>query len=249
MADFCPVCRAIQPVKLLRVGMVSHFYYIPLGSGSLVGFYTECNTCKVHMVVEPERYAGFCKKKRTDLESLIQQTFPNIHAAYSERLEAEAQLANIAPSMTQEQRRGWILEPFKLLNSTVEEHYSDSMKFDIHSCLAFLITFLVGFFLFSKAMALSGKSQSFVLKLDGVLFGIGIVYSLIQLYLAQGRLVRKQILPALTRALTPLQPDSSELQNCLDHCKVAGMKIGRAITAKQVSQQLAKAWFGTRRGS
>jgi hypothetical protein len=165
VADFCPICRAIQPVKLLRIGMVWHFYFIPLGASSLVGFYTECNSCKVHQLVDAERYAGVCKNKHTDLESLIQQTFPNIQVAYSERLAAEAQLANIAPGMTPEHRRAWIIEPFKLLNTTVEEHYSDSMKFDKHSCLSFLGTFLAGFFYLSGQCHFLGTPKRLCLSL------------------------------------------------------------------------------------
>jgi hypothetical protein len=72
------------------------------------------------------------------------------------------------------------MEPFSLLNPKVESQYSDSMKFDKQSSFGCLGTFLIGGGLFYLAMSLSGNAQDTVLKIAGVLFGIGMVYSLVQ---------------------------------------------------------------------
>lgn len=241
-ADFCPICRTVRPFKLIRVGVVGHVYFISFGAGALAGFYGECCECKVHLETDPSRYLGVSKDKTATLESLVQQTFPTIYAAYANRLEAETQLANDPASLSPDQRRVYLMEPFSLLNPKVESQYSDSMKFDKQSSLGCLGTFLIGGGLFYLAMSLSGNAQDTVLKIAGVLFGIGMVYSLLQIYLAQGRVVRRSVLPVLARSLAPLEPSPDEIESCLAHCKTMGMKIGLVLKGEQISRELWKLW-------
>jgi len=42
VADFCPICRDINPFLVSSVGVAEHIYYLPIGKGELISHIAEC---------------------------------------------------------------------------------------------------------------------------------------------------------------------------------------------------------------
>src|SRR5258706_11462307 len=80
VADFCPICRDLRAFQLIRIGLASHVYYVAFGEGKLAGFLIQCQECRVSLKADPTTYATTEKRRVTDLEVLIQETFPKLRA-------------------------------------------------------------------------------------------------------------------------------------------------------------------------
>src|SRR5262245_61448677 len=89
VADFCPVCREIQPFNFFRVSKVMHVSGVTVDSGEVLGHFVRCASCSFQSYIQPERYAAIHPRDNSPLETLIEVTFPTIRAACAERLEWE----------------------------------------------------------------------------------------------------------------------------------------------------------------
>src|SRR5687768_11530581 len=83
-ADFCPICREINPFQVFRLAVADHIYYVSLGEGKLLGHIGECSKCKTKIPVNPMRYKTFFFAPGNDIEKLILETYPNIRSDYAE---------------------------------------------------------------------------------------------------------------------------------------------------------------------
>src|SRR5262245_30052423 len=119
-ADFCPVCRQVQPVRVARIGMASHVYYISFGQGQLVGYQAKCSVCSLAFETNPIRDQQTVLQTPKDIEALIDTTFPSLRQNYSERLSLEEQVRLKPHSLNAEQREALVLEPLTLLAPVVE---------------------------------------------------------------------------------------------------------------------------------
>lgn len=224
-ADFCPVCREIRPFRVSRVGMVSHIYYLPVGKENSIRHIGECQKCHIKKLVEPQKYKAFDSSSLSDLEGLIQRTFPNLREAYAERLEIEQQIKEHHIFMPAE-REVLLMEPFFVLTGRVQDRYANT-KFDRESGIGCLGTMMLpGIFFFTSAI-FSDNTLILIMFILTVLGCIGLVYTVIQLMLAPGRFIRREIMPILARALLPLNPTQSEIARCLAQCRAKGLKIGK----------------------
>ena len=174
-ADFCPVCRQIQPVRVTRVGMVGHVYYISFGEGTLVGYQAKCNVCSLVFGTNPIKYQQTVLKAPTDIKELIQTTFPKIHEVYAERLSLEEQLRLHPNALSVEQREALVLEPLQFLSPLVEAKLTGRGEFDRRSGLGCIGTMVVGFALFLiGAMCFKGPAQDRFLMFTVAVVGLGI---------------------------------------------------------------------------
>jgi hypothetical protein len=240
VADFCPICRDVRSFELRRVGLAQHVYYISFGEGKLAGHIIQCTECGVRLTTNAMRYASVEKPRlTTDTETLLHKTFPNLRDVYAQRLAIEAQCRRSPATLTQEQRASLLIEPFQLLNPQVEARTRDT-RFDRQSSFGCLGTMIFGLVLLAIAVALREPFQEKVLLTAGILFGLGTIYTLVQLGLGPGRFVRTQIVPALARSLDPIEPTQDELQNCLQKCRTAGMKIGKKLRLPHLWTELQR---------
>lgn len=240
MADFCPTCREPRSFKLSRVGSASHVYYLSFGAGKLVGHVIECNDCGQALSTDPMHYSTYRKESSTDLENLIQETYPNLRNVYAARLASEAQIRRSPGAIPREERAKLILEPFTLLNPAVEDRFTNGTQMDKQSgigCLGSLIVFAVAL---TIAFNLQEPRQSQVMGVGFVLFCIGFLYTFVQVGFAPRRFMRTKIVPKIARTLDPLEPTQEEITACIDRCKAAGMKIGQKLKPQVLWAELQK---------
>jgi hypothetical protein len=205
--------------------MASHVFFISVYAGDLIGFVGECKECGVKREVDAIRYQAIEKKLPPDLEQLVQNTFPNIQAAY----------ANGGPvsegGRMQAAREQALMEPFKYLGPMVEERFGEkSGRFDPESGLGCLTTILlvVLCFFVTVAMEMSGLRQFLIYSML-TLIPILTVYTIVQMCLVSRRFVARRILPPLAAALRPLNPTRDELSACLTKLKNLNAKIGSKV--------------------
>lgn len=240
VADFCPICREPRSFRLSRIGSASHMYYISFGSGKLVGHLIECGDCGQALSADPMAYPTYEKASSPDLEYLIRVTHPNLREVYATRLAAEAQVRRSPGAIPREERAKLILEPFALLNPAVEERFTRDTRMDKQSgigCLGSMI--LLGVFL-GIAVNLREPLQGQVMAAGFALFGVGTLYTFVQLGLGPRRFLRTQVAPKIARTLDPLEPTLEEITACLDRCKAAGMKIGQKLKPAVLWAELQK---------
>lgn len=245
-ADFCPICRSVSQFQIFRVGMAGHIYYLSVGEGELVGHVGKCQQCGTVLNVDATIYKGYEKRAEPSLERLIENTFPDVREVYAKRLEAEEKIQRRATTFTPQERETLILEPFQLFARQVEARYA-ATQFDKESGMGCLGTILLPaiFFIVGSTMIKHAGTQDSVLMAAGVVFAVGLVYTLVQLALGPGRYNRREIIPKMARALKPLDPTKDELARCLDGLKAGGFQIGKklrieALWAALQSQSLAR---------
>jgi hypothetical protein len=148
-------------------------------------------------------------------------------------LALETRLRQKNSSLTQDERRDLLIEPFSIVNPAVEARYAGA-EFDKQSGLGCLATLLLGGGLFFGSIFAKGRAKDWALLAAAVLGGIGILYTLLQLYFAPKRFVRRKILPNLAKALAPLDPSQEEIASTLERCKSIGMRIGKIGLAGEI---------------
>ncbi len=240
VANFCPLCREVRVFRLLRVGLATHINHMALGEGKLVGYVIVCETCGVRYSTSIDRYVAPAKKRPADIEALIEATFPSLRAVHADRLALEEKLKTSPAFLSPDQRRMLLLEPFVLMNPSVETRFKNSTQFDGPSGIGCLGTIIVGIGLFILSFSYRGSQQDKVLIIAAVVSGIGVAYTFLQLHLAPGRYVRTRLLPGLAGALRPLQPSRDEVDACLKTCKDRSLKIGKVVKLDVAWQRLSR---------
>lgn len=65
VADKCPSCGRVTTLRVTQRYRVSHFYFIPLGSGKLIATILTCSECNGRVGGAIERYTRVLPKKTT----------------------------------------------------------------------------------------------------------------------------------------------------------------------------------------
>ncbi len=244
VADFCPICRDIRAFELVRIGLAGHVYYISFGQGKLAGHIIRCTECGLDLGVQPTRYTRVEKDSRVGLEVLIRDTFPNLRETCAARLEMETRIKRSRSSLSQDEYKRLLIEPFALLNPQVEQRLAKSTEMDKESGLGCLGTVLIGGGLFFGSMKFRGPTQDKILLAALIFVVVGTIYTFIQMHLGPGRFFRAKLQPSLVKSLKPLQPTREDLVDCFGRCKTLGLKIGKVAKVDEVWSRLERSIAG-----
>src|SRR5262249_42739975 len=106
--------------------------------------------------------------------------------------------------------------------------------------LGCLGTLVLGVGLFIAAVKASAEFKDRYVIATAIVFGVGTLYTLVQMHLSAGRDVRKRVLPRLAKGLAPLQPTRDEISLCVYRCRSMGMKIGELVDPDMLSKKLQR---------
>jgi hypothetical protein len=241
VADFCPICREVRAFRLVRVGLVGHLYYISFGAGKLIGHIIRCEECGVDFETDPTRYASIEKKRPVHFSDLVPATFPNFEVAYAAEFAQEDQIRRAPRALPPGERQELLIAPFRHLHGAVAARYAGGgMQLDKQASLGCLGTFVLILGLFALAAYLKGAQSDNILIAILSVFCLGSLYTLVQTILARGRFLRARIIPPLARALDRLQPDETELLECLKRCREIGWTIGSKVKARQILAEIER---------
>jgi len=244
VADFCPICREIRPFQLIRVGLAGHVYYVSFGEGKLAGHIIRCGECGLDQSTDPQRYTKAEKDPRVALETLIRDTFPNLRQANASRLELEERIKRSRSSVSAEEYKQLLMEPFALLNPQLEARFARSTELDRQSGIGCLGTVLVGAVLFFGSLKFRGPIQDKILLAALIFVVIGTIYTFVQMHLGPGRWFKAKLLLPLVKCLKPLQPSREDLADCLARCRTLGLKIGKVARLDQIWSRLERSIAG-----
>jgi hypothetical protein len=236
VADFCPLCRSVQTFVLQRVGSAGHVYYVTVGEGDLVGYERTCQTCGTSLAANHRTYASIAKKA-VPLADLRRETFPNLDEAHKDRLELEDKVRRSPSFLSPDERRELIRSPFMLLAPKVEQRLA-STHLDKEIGFSFLGAFLIGSIgpALAHAVAPDFEGESFLF-----FWAVGIGVIIWQFMMSGHRVVKRQVVPVLARALAPLKPSETELQAVLAELKQHKTKLGSKLKVADLQTQLTAA--------
>jgi hypothetical protein len=228
VADFCPICRAQKAFALIHVGMVNHVYSVSTGTSELVGYERVCTDCATAIPTDITRYSSIAPKA-APLSELKGRTFPKLDAAVNDLLAAQQKTA----------RPALIKEPFLLLSPKVEQRFAQTQIGPGVglAIVAAVLLLLVAAPRFIESAVLPSVSPEAVFGGFAVL---GIALVVWQLIASGSRFMRREIVPVLALALTPLRPTQHELDVALEELKVVKQKIGRKVSAPDLLEQIQK---------
>ena len=234
VADFCPICRKPRAFVLRRIGSAGHLYYVTVSQGELVGYERTCVQCGTAFNAEPTHYATAAPKPLA-LPELARQTFPDLEQAWKDRLDLERQLRRDPHALHADDRKALIRSPFLLLSPKVEKRFA-STHFDKEVGIAALVA--LGLMMAGPALVRKVAPDSADLAVL-VCMALGVVLVIVQIALAGGRFMRREVLPVLAKCLRPLQPTPGELQAVMAELKTLRHKMATKLTLPELVAQIA----------
>lgn len=233
VADFCSICRVPSPFLLQRVGMARHLYQVSFGQGELVGYRRTCEKCDTSYKAERLTYKAVSKKPAS-VATLQRETFPDLVRVWSERLALEERVRRSALQLPAAERAVLIRDPFLLLAPKVEKHYG-SMHFDKEVALSILAA--IGLVAGGVTLAPMVVPDRMEMALGAMLL-LGVVLVVSQMVSAKRRYLRREIVPALVRALRPLRPTQTEITSALAESKRLKHTIGAKLHPNELKVHL-----------
>lgn len=234
VVDFCSICRSLQTFELQAVHSSGHVYYISLGGGALVGYERKCVDCGAAYKAETTTYASL-EKRRLSFDELKRLTLPTVSAATQARLDLEGRIRSGRSQLTPQQRYTLVREPFLILSPKVERRFANT-HIDAPTGLAMIgavaLTFAGGW----VGEHVFPDSAGMVLLIAA---GIGAALVVWQFVESGSRFMRREIIPALAKALDPLQPTLDEIERVLAELQQAKQKIGRKLKASRLLESLS----------
>jgi len=238
VADYCVICRQIQPLFVKEVGMISHVYWIPHGDVEVLGHIGICEVCGVSMAVNPQTYTGFSPDCDSGIERLIADTYPTIREYLRDRFELYERAKRHTAISSEDARMSMIIEPFQLLAPLVEEKFGRNPVLGsaaAASCVSTVFT-PIGLFIVWCV------TQGYIWL---ILSGVAIVFGIALTCFLQARhrrsFIRKNFLPLLVRSLRELNPKIQEVDSALTSCASQGLKIGTECEAEEVLHAIQEA--------
>lgn len=227
VADFCPACRSIRPFRIDRHGRDG-------------GHVSTCSGCDAPRDVNPAKYVSFARRAGRDLEALIQATFPRVREVHAEGLRLEETRSK--GELTTNDREKLVTQVFFTFERQVLENFRPGQARGPGLWLFMLVcaALVCGAMWIRGGMfdARADRETSF-----SILYytcGAGLVLSLFLMFREPGRRFRRRILPALARALDPLEPDWDVLALVLDRLRKSGLKVGRKTRLDVLWTEIAR---------
>ncbi len=81
VAEWCGRCQCASAGALVEAKKTSHAYFVPLGSGRVLGHEFLCGRCGTATATEATRYASVGYAANSPLEELLANTNPRLNAS------------------------------------------------------------------------------------------------------------------------------------------------------------------------
>ena len=229
VADFCPICRKLSAFKFIRIGMVGHIYYIPLGEGSMVANEIECEFCKTKFLSDATNYQLISTNKEAALDQLIYDTNPNIRQKYSVRLLAEEKVRT--GEIDREERINLIREALILGSS------GDVSSQQVNTNSGVIVGFIIFIISIISMFALPAMSSVFPTAAFFSCFVTAIIGFVIVI-VSSKKIVNQRASSKLVSSLRPLKPSFTELDETIEFLKSAGHNSMQYLNTNQICEAI-----------
>jgi hypothetical protein len=242
VADFCVFCRDIRKVRLDRLQMYKHIYYINYRPVEGPWNMQKCMECGGENAVEVVNFTKTLKRPDADIEEFIRETNPSIRKFYNERLLLEKEVELAPLKLSQEVRELLIKEPFEVLAPQVEQTYHSGINIDWKIMLIMLIGTIFTIIMFCVTSSYEKTaSHSDLWIASWVIALLSFIAVIISMGFESRRRIKKKYLGLLVRALNPLKPKEEELHKITDFYKITRAIIGKKWLFRELIKRLERA--------
>jgi hypothetical protein len=246
VADFCPVCRTLQPFLIreshlveselhLIVGLVPVAHDKDLGS---LGHDRVCDACSFCTPASLHPYPAMLKERPADLDSLLRLTHPQAPQLYKERLRIEAEV--LEGRVLPETKRALLAETLRSLEPHLRKGLPAPLR-TVHWLLPLALV-LGGF---GMAMVLGERRGvrhlSTLAGLAALVGLVGLLVAGIRAWLRPAFVRRTLVLeayPLLVRAWTPLRPSGREIEDVLADLRASGSTLAMSLSVERLLREL-----------
>lgn len=242
VADYCPLCRKICSFRLNEVRVVTHIYYIGIGSGEPSGYEKECLSCSSSFAADRSLYRPSLNPG-LPLDKLEKQTFPELREVYAEELELEEKIKR--GELGPDDRISALCQTIGAECYNYEKFLTDGafvpndLKFGCLVPLALMFISFFGIMMFEKSVL--GSFFAGVFMLAG--FGGFLTYVILRLS-ARRRYARNISAARIAAGFRPVGPDLREIKAALSRFSGNGTTVVKYLSAELLMDQLHKlpAW-------
>ncbi len=239
VADYCPICDDARACRLIEVRMVSHLYYIPLGRGELAAHLKQCKHCKNKFGTNPERYSGISKDKRASVETLTDETHPELIEGMAKLLDLRERAAH--GEVNDDDRRGLLYHPFTSIVYPAMQR-TEGIHFDGQSwlwLLAMIVMPLLVFFVFD-AIPAGWIDPDVAAGLAAGVMLVAAICLIVSIARDSKRFIRRRFSRFIIDRLVPLNPTIEELQDVIQNLKndPDTAAIGKVFKPEKLHRQI-----------
>ena len=226
VADRCPSCATIRPVRIHRVGMAPHIFWVPLGRGRLVGYYGVCQECGGEFDADPTDYVSLIRKPVDSLAELIRLTNPKLDPNNREAVEAFERFRRVR-------------DPLLRANQTLVERSAKGTRFDRTSGLTLLASVVIPITLFAVDLTFLSYSMQEMIGVAAIwIFILGLFVSFVLFAREPRRFFRRELEPGIAKELIMVNPQADELDRYLELIKRYEYKVSEHVSAGRLLQQI-----------
>lgn len=226
VAEHCPVCDATRQVRINRVGMSPHIFWLPLGKGRLIGYYGVCQRCGDQFDIEPTDYVSLSRKAVDNLSDLQLVTNPKLDARNRD-------------AVATFERFACIRDPLLRANKDLMQRYAGGTRFDRTSGLAFLATLAIPVVMFTTDLTfLSFSTQQTIGTVSIWAFIFGLIGSFVLVAREPRRFFRRESEPALVKELLKVNPRPDELEDCLKLVRKYEYRVSAHVSTRRLLNQI-----------
>lgn len=240
VADFCPMCREMLTVRLIEFRRAPHINGIAIGFvlGRSTGFVTECTKCGFRIKTRLERFESVEKRRPESLDELEQRTNPRARNDFGTRLETERRIRHGAP-LPPEKRQAFLREPFRLVRNEIDTDQGIYLRRDQTSLWIAVSSFVGPIPFVAVASNIENQTVAESLAILGfTVFVIGLATTLFRISTRRYRFFRVKLLPMIDRALRPLAPSMTELEETIDWLRETDFKFANRLRASDFRDRL-----------
>ena len=232
VAEHCPTCASVKPVRIIRLGQTSHIFWLPLGKGRLVGYYGICQECRGEFDIEPTDYAAMSRRHSGDLAELQSTTNPTLDPQNRDAI------------ATQERFRR-LRDPLLRVHSSLQQRYAGGTRFDRTTGIAFAATLAIPVVMFTVDLSfLSHAAQQALGQFMILAFVVGLIGSFVLLALEPKRFFRRHLEPQIAKELSEVNPRPDELDSCLARLAKHDYTIRKYVSAPRLMELIQAQQFG-----
>lgn len=226
VADRCPSCDAIQQVRIHRVGMAPHIFWIPLGKGRLIGYYGVCQECGSEFDADPTDYVSLVRKPVGSLAELVQATNPKLDPKNRHAVETFERFRRVR-------------DPLLRANQSLLERSARGTRFDRTSGLALLASVVIPIAMFTVDLSFLSYSMQQLVGVAAIWFFIfGLIGSFVLVAREPRRFFRRELEPGIAQELRKVNPRVDELDRYLKLIKQYDYRISDHVSAERLLQQI-----------
>lgn len=226
VADRCPSCEAIRQVRIHRLGMSPHIFWLPLGRGRLIGYYGVCQECGSEFDVDPTDYVALARKPVGSLTELLQATNPRLDPKNRNDVEAFERFRRVR-------------DPLLRANQTLVDRSARGTRFDRTSGLALLVSVVVPITIFATDLTFLSYSMQQLIGVAAIwIFIFGLIASFVLVAREPRRFFRRELEPGIAKELIMVNPRADELDRYLKLIKQHEYRVSEHVSAERLLQQI-----------